>query len=386
MSAPDGRAPAPARRALLHLGMHKTGSTSIQQTFAGYADERTEYLDLGKANQSAFLSRCFDPQAKARLFASPDPERRAFGREQARARLRMALEGTTRSVILSGEDLWKLPTRAACEDCVAFLRASVPQVDALAYVRAPESYARTMFQQTLRTRPLRLGEADLVPPYRSRAENWIAALGASPEFVLFHRDAFHGGDLILDFAHRAGIDAARAPRPARVANVSLSAEATALLYLLRHADGPTPEEAGPRRMAENRLLLLLYDFGSTSFALAPDVVARSLERRAADIAWMEARLGRSFPAERAATGAVFAADADLLDLAAAQGPALREFLHARWLVRRSAGTDPLTLLRAARDAPVPSWAIRRGRALAEAGLRLAGRLPALVPGPRPRGR
>ena len=46
---------------IIHIGMHKTGSSSIQQTLHKYMnDKRFTYVDLGHANHSRQISSLFE--------------------------------------------------------------------------------------------------------------------------------------------------------------------------------------------------------------------------------------------------------------------------------------------------------------------------------------
>ena len=48
------------KRCIIHIGMHKTGSTSIQRSLQGYRDDRFQYARLGKtANHSLAMYSLF---------------------------------------------------------------------------------------------------------------------------------------------------------------------------------------------------------------------------------------------------------------------------------------------------------------------------------------
>ena len=316
------------RRAVLHLGMHKTGTTALQETFQGYRDHRIAYADLGEANHSRLLAVAFDPEAKAGMFDSPDPADRAAAPARARARLDAALAvAGPRSVILSGEQMWALPSQEAVSALVAFLRDRGLALDALAYLRPPGDHAASAFQQRVQSGLARFDPEALVPPYRARAERWEAELGRLPELVLYDRAALRDGDVRADFAHRLGLDPAWARRRPPRDNASLSAEATAALFLLRRADG-APDRWGRAREVNGRLVAALAGFGRRRLAIDPDALAPVLAGRRDDLGWIEERLGRAFPAARTEGAALVGSGRDVVALGRAQEEALAAHIAA----------------------------------------------------------
>ena len=48
---------------VLHISMHKTGSTAIQTALARYNKDGVRYAKLGRPNHSVSLMLAFDPEA-----------------------------------------------------------------------------------------------------------------------------------------------------------------------------------------------------------------------------------------------------------------------------------------------------------------------------------
>lgn len=358
MSPSQGR--AEGRRVLLHLGMPKTGSTSIQEVWNGYKDERIEYAPLGLPNHSLVLQRAFlEGKSADRVYRNSDDEERPGLREAAVRRLAEVLDGTPRSVILSGESLFRFETDAA-RRCVDFLRAHVGPVDALLYVRAPESFARSVFQERLKKGEASFNLRNVVPAYRAHALAWAEALGAEPTYVLFDRSALHGGDAVLDFGRRAGLDLGWAEARAHLQNrnASLSAEAMAALYLLRHRKGAPPAHED-ERIRQRRLIEVLGGFGARRFDLGRDLIEGALARRAEEIAWIEGRLGRPFPKEPVKDPVVFSSEREILDYGEAQAAALREHLRAKGIVGANVAGSTIDLLEAVRGQVIGLSDVRR---------------------------
>ena len=105
---------------IIHVGMHKTGTTSIQQSLNGYSDDEFYYARLGQgANHSLPMFSLFSP--------APEEYRihRANGIRGKRLKdhidlLRLDLERSIteangRSMIISGEAIARLPKQALIE-------------------------------------------------------------------------------------------------------------------------------------------------------------------------------------------------------------------------------------------------------------------------------
>ena len=341
--------------------MPKTGSTSIQGVWDGYKDDRIEYAALGLPNHSMVLMRAFlEGKAADRVYRNSEESQRPQQHRAALKKLTEVLEGTPRSVILSGESLFRFEPDA-CQRCVAFLKRHVERIDALVYVRAPEGFARSVFQERLKKGEASFDLSNLVPAYRTRLQTWAEALGADPTYVMFDRATLHEGDVVADFGRRAGLDPAYAGARQQFQNrnTSLSAEAMAALYVLRHRRG-VPAAHEDERIRQRRLIEVLGGFGQRRFDFGREVIEPVLARRAEDIAWTEGRFGRSFPRETVKDPVVFSSEREILAYGEAQAPALRDHLLAQGIVGAPAeGATVVELLDAVRDRAIGLSDLRR---------------------------
>jgi hypothetical protein len=337
------------RRVLLHLGMHKTGSTSIQAVWNGYKDERIEYAPLGLPNHSLVLQRAvLEGKAADRVYKNSDAVKRPRQQEAAVQRLEAVLGGTSRSLILSAESLFRFDAEA-CHRCVALLRRHVDRIDPLLYIRAPESFARSVFQERLKKGEASFELRHIIPAYKARSLNWAEALGREPSYVMFDRATLHEGDVVMDFGTRAGLDLgwARSRAHLQNRNTSLSAEAMAALYVLRHRLGAPPSHE-EERVRQRRLIEVLGGFGTRRYDFGRNLMQAALDERAEDIAWIEGRLGRSFPSETVKDPVVFGSEREILEYGEAQAGALREHLRAEGIIGGKVGGSVVDLLQAVR--------------------------------------
>jgi hypothetical protein len=319
--------------------MRKTGSTSIQAACAGYADGTTTYLPSADPNHSYLLALAFDQDIK---LTREEPEVREALCVAARDQLRAALDETTSpSVLLSAESLSNFRSTDGYRNCAAFLHGRVGSVRAIAYIRDPISFSASLFCQKIRIGNAPLDVLTYFPLYRDHFAVWEEALQGRVDYVLFDPSAFHGRDLLNDFARRAGLDRALMRSLPKRSNVSLSAEATAVLALLRETKAHELDQLAARGQVK-RLQGLLRPFGSERVAFAPAQIKAAIDLHAGQVAWMEARLRCRMPPPP--TGGIeFAGLADLLAFGRSLGPALGDHL-ARYRAPKPADAEAHALL------------------------------------------
>ena len=267
------------REVFLHIGMHKTASSSIQAVFSEHADENVRYAKLGPRNHSKPIFTVFSENPgdhgsfKATGITSTDlHHKKAIWKKKLNAELARP----ERRLIISGEDIWRLDK----QELAVMLRTFEDhdrQVRVHAYVREPHAFAVSQFQQLVKGGLARFTIPR--PRYRSRFEGFINVFGsANVDLVPFVRSAFDGGDVISDFAARVGV--AKPDGIHRVANNSLSREAVAALFVW-NASGMKSNGSQRHVAARKRLIEILRAEFPGRFALG---------RNLADVAGSEADL------------------------------------------------------------------------------------------------
>jgi hypothetical protein len=254
------------RRLILHIGMPKTGTTSIQESlYYGLRDPRYQYLGLGQVSGSQPLRMLFSADARysrlQQLVQTPEEELLAEKQRLARALDESLAQCLSRQAtpILSGEWCWKMTTAEAVglRDHIA---ARGFQTQVIAYLRPLPTLYPSRFQEFVKW-----GGNRFVPfepffgPHNDRDEGDYASIvpglnevfGAT-QVVLrpFERAALDGGCVVRDFCRR--LDLPLAARHIRRTNDSLSLAAVRLLYTF-YALGPG-YGTGPQALHENLLL------------------------------------------------------------------------------------------------------------------------------------
>ena len=285
----------------IHIGLHKTGTTSIQATF--FQNRKLllahgiNYLPLSE-NHSTTLYPLFieephryQPNRRAGI----DTPRKAAKKNAAtKAALRRALENNNSpKVVVSGEDLSMLPA-AGLQRLKDMLAPYAERFQIIVYVREPYATVSSIFQQRLRRgqsyeqicrRPPRPGYARIAAA--------IEVFGrANVDIRIFDSASFVGGDLIADFL--STIDAE--PNLAQQlmierANVGLSHEAAMLLAALNQA---RPVNS----FAERRdLVSWLAGIPGQPYRCPPQFLAAAEPLIREDLEWLHQALGKAvFPA------------------------------------------------------------------------------------------
>lgn len=274
------------RTLYIHAGLHKTGTTAIQQYLYRHLDHPDyAYFDIGRPNPSLVILQAF----KEEFQEHPYFEGRKMGQEQVEV-LRASAQATFNetldkiaapNVIMSAEGISSL-TPEECETFLQSMQARFGQVKVILYIRPLKSRVESAFQQKLKTRLVSL-EENFRFDFRKTVSKFDDVLGQNNvEILPFLPEQFPGGNVVLDFLSRVGLDAEieLAPR----ANLGMSLAAVQLLYIYRqHFPQPIP--------ADQHLYEVLGDLPGSSFHLHSDVFRRMYTDHGDSVPWLKERAG-----------------------------------------------------------------------------------------------
>ncbi|MEO1689392.1 MAG: hypothetical protein AAFU61_15990 [Pseudomonadota bacterium] len=290
-----------AREAILHVGLHKTGSTWLQHVFdrnrpallaAGLA-----YAPLGACHGWPMVALAAGEAAPARMGRVIRRRARELRTDARAGRARALAEclDVHDRVLISGE---QMSDALEAEDMPALRRLlGGAKVVVLAWLREPGSWSRAMADQRLR------GGASLAdlrarppqPRYRRALEKFADAFGAEALHLRpFDRAAMPGGDIVADACAALGLAelAPRLIRPSAArANRALGAPGARLLDLRARALGrlapgfAARRPPGPTRWLADRL-------PGAPLEWPPEALARARRRAEPDLAWLRELTGR----------------------------------------------------------------------------------------------
>ncbi|WP_281662145.1 hypothetical protein [Halomonas sp. Alg239-R46] len=324
---------------IIHVGMHKTGSSSIQETFSNIPMEEVEYLSLGSSNHSGFFS----------TLLSKKPEnyhthrRNGLNKTQVRElqqsymeKLHTVLQGVTKKIaLISAEDLSSSSNEySELEYLKDILSPYCRRIRLIGYVRPPAGYMQSAFQQRMKSGGKKIFDLEKVYPYYQKSFMKMDAIFGKEnvEFILFSRDSLHGGDVVQDFASRIGVTVA----PSKIVrtNESLSLEATALLFVFRCYGGALEGYKGYNR-DNNLLLAVLKRIGNKKLVFSEAALMPVFEANHNDIEWMSQRLGSSILEESDNSLQTIANEQDLLNVAYENRLAIWSLLEQEEALSRS---------------------------------------------------
>ncbi|KIT16805.1 sulfotransferase family protein [Jannaschia aquimarina] len=289
----------------IHIGLAKTGTTTIQAAMHGNRDRLAEHgvtYGFERMNHSVRLLVAFqsDPMGypvvvNAGIDAADLPRlgesaRQRLASEIARCKTPHYLISGEAASSFSLEDVKRI--RALTDDL------GVGDIRILCYVRDPISFARSIVQQRLKS-GARLGELKYRrpgPAFRQRIEPWIETFGRdSLKIVAFETACRHRGGLpgsMLEAILGTEVTLPEIPEQKRQ-NASLCLEAALLLDALnaRHpylVDGGI----GPNR-SRGDANVLLRGIRGTPFHLGPDFDREVAADAADDVAWLREVSGQA---------------------------------------------------------------------------------------------
>ncbi len=292
---PLQQASRPERRLIIHAGMHKTGSTTIQHYLNGDVLVDAHYIKGPKANHSLFFRSMFgdkpDDHRMYRLQGKDRDDVLQLGADQ-RAQLETALdECDIGTCVFSGEYVSKA-TRTELERSQAFFSNWFLEIEVYAYMRSPVKFAVSMFQQHLKFGALPTVE-NILPDYRKRVQN-LDAVFQRQNVHLRAFDALDQSipDVLPDFLQWAKLEVKGDPPKRR--NTSLSAEATAILFAIRGRLTGGLDTSEQVRLWK-KIVSRVAGFGGQKYGFSLEFFGQSRELVLEDHAWIESRLEQRFP-------------------------------------------------------------------------------------------
>ena len=283
------------KKCILHGGMPKTGSTSIQQAFFSYESSELVYAPLIVAAHTFPLRYLVDPEGRDRLNAIPARKMPKVIKKETKGlekRFRTFLETNDKNVLISSEDLVNPGMLKRREDLVQLLEPYFDEIMFIAYVRSPEEYMVSALMEIFKDVKTPFDPRTAYPNYQSRFEPWIDTLGeGNVSLIQYDPSRFQKGNVVSDFAARLDVD--DPATSGKRFNSTQSAESIAIQQLWNRncSDGVSSFRRRSRISFGRRQVLT---FGERQFGIDPDLLQVICHENREDIKWMEQRLGETF--------------------------------------------------------------------------------------------
>ncbi len=207
------------KEVILHLGLHKTGSSSIQAALHGFAQGKVKTVTFPHDNHSIAMYTIFSSKRYAyHIWKNLGYDEVAIDRLRAEflETLNADLEDENyEKLIISGEDLSYLEPQDI-EDMFAYFSQKARRVRAVAYVRHPSQWVVSNTNQMI------LGAGPLVKyptRFRSRIEKYHSVLGRENVHVYAYECALkENKSVVAHFARILGIELKEPARKNQSAN------------------------------------------------------------------------------------------------------------------------------------------------------------------------
>lgn len=291
------------RKLIIHVGHAKTGTTSLQHSFAR---ERQELLKLGVLYPKTYGSSqhsAIKPALTGDLLASAGLMRRLKNDRNAIERfadtswqdLRDEVAKTQPdTIVLSSETFFNVGRNGKLKPFIDGMKTIADDIHVVAYVRSPAERYLSSRQQNVKFLGVRK------PPkvedwYRSALEPFLDHPDVTTHIHHFKRDKLVGNDIVADFVTRHLNDDVLAcvKKDLTLENTSMSAEAMAILEA-RHLDHDgSMEDAFPRSLSR-KIMELDQELEGFSRPKYKAGIAAVVHNTASDLDWLSAKTGIVF--------------------------------------------------------------------------------------------
>ncbi len=289
---------------ILHMGLPKTGSTSLQVGLWQMRDQLARHGILypsSNENDVRFhhiLTALFGThegltRSLRKRFTSIE-EPRKLGLAFLRAATETALSTGAHTIVLSSEVIFPSHERQIA-NFHPHLAALGADIEPVVYVREPADLYKSRLQQKSK-------DCSFRPPYplrtlRPELEEIATVFGVRPVVRSYHRDHLKSRDVVTDFcAHVLGLDTAALDIPEVHENTSMSAEAVFALLMLGEgaAAGAWRDDVRVRSLRDRLRWCPTGSSGVSPVRLKPQLVA-DIRAAAVDYVWLRDAYGISFP-------------------------------------------------------------------------------------------
>lgn len=220
------------KEVLLHIGMHKTGSSSIQASLKNYTDDTTSYASFHESNHSMPLTTIFS----SKRYEYHVWKKKGLSKEEIDKKRKRYLEILEKYIgspkyhrlLISGEDISLLPNDDK-RSLIEFFQSRGCDVKIVCFVRAPHDFVKSSMQQRIKGGQKGISYID--PYYGQRLRAFSDLLPKENLIVRDFADVIgEYGDVVLGFASICGLEKGRIET--KRVNESLSVTTTRLLYRL----------------------------------------------------------------------------------------------------------------------------------------------------------
>jgi hypothetical protein len=291
------------RKLVLHIGLHKTGSTTAQMTLHSQRNTLQKFdIEYPKAafNYSTLMNTMFGQEIEKRPeHASKDldtQEKVEAFQKTRRYNFRKNCAATEqKTTLISGEGM-SLFSLKSVEKMADYFSKIYDDIEVLAYVRPPFSLLNSLFQQKVR-RGQTIEDLIPAPPitrYQASIEPYLQTFGAEKVTIKpFAYGRLHQSCIVADVLQHCGApDELYRQLTVRNVNQSLTWPAVVCLNSINR-QLPNMKDGKPNPDRQTSLVQYARLTGGEKFALPKEILAKGFANSTTDIRWVEDQLGLS---------------------------------------------------------------------------------------------
>ncbi len=239
------------REVIIHIGMHKTGSTSIQDALRGYKDKKTRYASFSQINHSIPIYTVFSKRRyKYHIWKNLGLSKQQIDQkvyEYAQILESDLCDKQYERLVVSGEDISTLD-REEMHELVEVFHSKGLSVRIVMFVRQPVSLVSSVVQELIKNGHRSFGQYNL--QYESRIQPFREVLPSENITVEdFDSAVRKHSSIVKCFASL--LDIARLSE--KHSNESMSIQAVALVYKLNNI--PLQVVAHPNRYKARSIIV-----------------------------------------------------------------------------------------------------------------------------------
>ena len=292
-----------AYKCYIHIGMHKTGSTSIQETFSGekFKSGKIKYFPILGPNHGVGFKKLFP-----HILSSSELKKLEFEsclpllKENIHMDLiyKIAKELENENIFFSGEDF---SNTTYVVDLVNHIFPN-HKIEVICYVRNPIDFASSGFQQRVKGPGVHSGKQEinfnnLIPDYRKKFEPYVKNKKISKLHIKeYKRTNLIGGDVIDDIAKIMKLEPNEYNKV--ISNESVDGIVIAYTFLLKSSkiyNGATKVLNNKLVSKTNKKFLKIFESNiSPKIILCGEKLNEALKEKKDSIKWIEDYLCTKF--------------------------------------------------------------------------------------------
>lgn len=240
------------KRAIVHCGMHKTGSSSIQNTLLGLEDSDILYAPLGPANHSNPIATMFseNPQKTHANQTLGLSKTEVWGKRKNQIEKFSKILRSKQDVVLISAEVLSSAPESLLINLHNFIICHNRTPEYYAYVRDPIGFASSAYQQRLKTNP-----GTTIAKIRQYRKDFMKFKDLTKTNGLtlwpFEPSNFPNNSVVQDFVSRLGLSTVCPPEKRR--NESMSETTAKLVYTFNKT---FPASTGDRSLYKARMSMI----------------------------------------------------------------------------------------------------------------------------------